>query len=188
MEEVAVRVLILQSSPNRDGLTAACAAAAAEGARRAGAEVEGMRLNDAGIGLCRACGNGWGTCRTEHRCTQEDGFNALHERVAAADALVLITPVYWGEPSESAKGFLDRLRRCEAPRGDESALAGKWALVVAAAGGSGNGTLTCLSSLERLLTHVRARPFDLIGITRRSREYQLEAICRAAQAMVAAQP
>lgn len=182
-----MQVLIIQSSPNRDGLTAACAAAAAGGARGAGAEVEEVRLNDAGIGLCRACDNGWGICRTEHRCLQEDGFNALQARVAAAGALVIVTPVYWGEPSEVAKAFLDRLRRCQAPRGDESALAGKWALAVAAAGGSGNGTLTCLSSLERMLIHVRARPFDLIGITRRSREYKLEAIRRAAEAMVAAQ-
>jgi len=180
-----MRVVILQSSPNHGGLTAACAAAAAEGARAAGAEVDDVRLNDAGIGLCKACDDGWGTCRTEHRCSQDDGFNALHARVAAADALIIVTPVYWGEPSETAKAFLDRLRRCEAPRGEESALAGKWVLAVAAAGGSGNGTLTCLSSLERLLFHVRARPFDLIGITRRSREYKLEAIRRAAQAMVA---
>lgn len=182
-----MHVLIIQSSPNRDGLTAACAAAAAEGLRQAGAEVEDVRLNDAGVALCLACGNGWGTCRAEHRCTQDDGFNALHARVAAADALVIVTPVYWGEPSETAKAFFDRLRRCEAPRGDESALAGKWVLAVAAAGGTGNGTLTCLSSLERLLFHVRARPFDLIGITRRSREYKLEAIRRAAEAMVTAQ-
>ena len=180
-----MRVVILQSSPNQNGLTAACAAAAAEGARAAGAEVDDVRLNDAGIGLCKACDDGWGICRTEHRCSQDDGFNALHARVAAADALIIVTPVYWGEPSETAKAFLDRLRRCEAPRGEESALAGKWVLAVAAAGGSGNGTLTCLSSLERLLFHVRARPFDLIGITRRSREYKLEAIRRAAQAMVA---
>jgi multimeric flavodoxin WrbA len=180
-----MRLVILQSSPNQNGLTAACAAAAAEGARAAGAEVDDVRLNDAGIGLCKACDDGWGTCRTEHRCSQDDGFNALHARVAAADALIIVTPVYWGEPSETAKAFLDRLRRCEAPRGEESALAGKWVLAVAAAGGSGNGTLTCLSSLERLLFHVRARPFDLIGITRRSREYKLDAIRRAAQAMVA---
>ena len=182
-----MRVLLVQASPNRDGLTAACAAAAAEGARRAGAEVEDVRLNDLEIGLCRACGNGWGPCRQEHRCQQEDDFQALHERVGAADAYVIVTPVYWGEPSERAKAFLDRLRRCEAPRGDASALAGKWALAVAAAGGGGGGTMTCLSSLERMLTHVRARPFDLIGIARRSREYKLEAIRRAAEAMLKAQ-
>lgn len=182
-----MKVLVLQSSPNRDGLTAACAAAAVEGLRRAGAEAESVRLNDLGIERCDACGNGWGPCRTEHRCQQDDGFEELHSRVAAADAYVFVTPVYWGEPSETAKAFLDRLRRCEASRGEESVLAGKWALVVAAAGGSGGGTLTCLSSLAHFLQHTRARAFDLIGITRRNREYTLTAIERAAEAMVKAQ-
>ena len=183
-----MRVIVIQSSPNRDGLTAACAAAAAEGTRRAGAEVEDVRLNDLDVGLCRACDDGWGICRDQHRCTQQDDFNALHERVCAADAYVFVTPVYWGEASESAKAFLDRLRRCEARRGEESALAGKWAIAVAAAGGSGNGATHCLAELERLLFQVRARPFDLIGITRRSRAYTLACISGAAETMVTAQP
>jgi multimeric flavodoxin WrbA len=181
-----MKVLVIQSSPNRDGLTAACAAAAAEGATRAGAEVENVRLNDLGIERCDACGNGWGTCRDEHRCQQEDGFQALQARVAAADGYIIVTPVYWGEPSETAKAFFDRLRRCEAHRGDEGALAGKWALVVAAAGGGGGGTLTCLSSLAHFLQHVRARPFDLMGVTRRNRGYMLDAIRQGAEAMITA--
>ncbi len=182
-----MRVLILQSSPNRDGLTAACAAAAVEGARRAGAEVEDVRLNDLDLRRCKACGNGWGTCRDQHVCCQDDDFAALQQRMAAADAYIIITPVYWGEPSESAKAFLDRFRRCEAHLGAEGPLAGKRAIAVAAAGGSGGGTLTCLTSLQNWLHHLSARPFDLIGITRRSRGYMLEAIGRAAEAMVKAQ-
>ncbi len=181
-----MKVLLIQSSPNRDGLTAACAVAAVDGARRAGAEVEDVRLNDLGIERCDACDNGWGTCLEQHRCRQSDGFEALHAKVAAADAYIIVTPVYWGEPSETAKAFLDRLRRCEASRDGESALAGKWALCVAAAGGGGGGTLTCLSSLEHFLDHVGARPFDLVGIAQRSRTYKLEAIRRAAEAMVGA--
>ena len=183
-----MRILIIQSSPNRDGLTAACAAAVAEGARAAGAEVEDVRLNDLAIERCDACGNGWGTCREQHHCQQKDDFQALHARVAGADAYALVTPVYYGQPSETVKAFLDRLRRCEATRGTESALAAKWALLVAAAGGSGNGTLTCLSTLEQFLRHVGARPFDLIGITRRNRHYTLEAIRSAGEALVNAQP
>lgn len=179
-----MKVLIIEASPNKEGLTGACAAAAQRGAEEGGAIAERVRLNDLDIRLCDACGNGWGQCRTEHRCKQDDAFNALHDRVTAADALVLVTPVYWHEPSESFKAFMDRLRRCEASRGEQSLLAGKWALAVAAAGGSGNGTVNCLGIMERALAHMRARPFDLIGITRRSRDYQLDAIGRAARAMV----
>jgi len=92
--------------------------------------------------------------------------------------------VYWGEMSESAKAFTDRLRRCEATRGDASSLAGKPVLAVAAAGGSGGGSITCLASMERWIQHVRARVFDLIPVNRWSREYKLVAIREAARAMV----
>jgi multimeric flavodoxin WrbA len=108
-----------------------------------------------------------------------DDFQALHQRIIAADGLVIVTPVYWGEMSESAKAFTDRLRRCEATRERElggSKLTGKPYLAVAAAGGSGNGTITCLGSMERWGQHVGARVFDLIPINRWTREYKLDCI------------
>jgi multimeric flavodoxin WrbA len=178
-----MNVIVISSSPNEDGLTAACAAAAVQGVRLAGGQVEEVRLNDLQIGLCQACGNGWGTCLNEHECQQEDDFQALHARVCQADAYVIVTPVYWGEMSESAKAFMDRLRRCEATRDDASCLFGKPVIAVAAAGGSGGGMITCLSSMERWIQHVQARVFDLIPVNRWSREYKLVAIREAARAM-----
>jgi multimeric flavodoxin WrbA len=181
-----MNVIVISSSPNKDGLTAACAAAAADGARQEGGHVDEVRLNDLSVGMCRACDNGWGTCQRDHECQEEDGFQALHGAVLRADAYVLVTPVYWGEMSESAKAFTDRLRRCEATRGDESGLSGKPVIAVAAAGDSGNGMITCLLSMERWIDHVRARKFDLIPVNRWSREYKLAAIREAARAMVQA--
>ncbi len=177
-------ILVIYASPNRDGLTAACAAAAAEGVRRAGGNAQEVRLNDLEVGMCRACERGWGTCQTQHECQVSDGFQALHARVRQADGLVLVSPVYWHEMSESAKAFTDRLRRCEATLAENSRLAGKPVLAVAAAGGTGNGMVTCLLSMERWIQHVRARVFDLIPVNRWSREYKLVAIHEAAHAMV----
>jgi multimeric flavodoxin WrbA len=142
-----------------------------------------VRLNDMGVGMCEACDNGWGTCWGEHECQVEDDFQALHARVLAADALVLVTPVYWHEMSESAKAFADRLRRCEASKGAGSGVAGKPVIAVAAAGGSGNGMITCLFSMERWIEHVRARKFDFVPVNRWNREYKLSAIREAARAM-----
>ena len=181
-----MNVIVLETSPNPDGLTAACAAAAAEGARQAGASVERVRVNDLEIGSCQACGNGWGTCLAEHGCQVEDDFQPLHQRIVRADALILVTPVYWGEMSESAKALTDRLRRCEATRREGSLLSGKPFIAVAAAGGSGGGMITCLASMERWAQHVRAQVFDLIPVNRWSREYKLAAIRAAAQAMAEA--
>ncbi|MGA2378518.1 MAG: NAD(P)H-dependent oxidoreductase [Spirochaetia bacterium] len=142
-----------------------------------------MRINGAGIGLCKACGSGWGTCRDEHRCMVEDGFQKVHRDILESDALVLVTPVYWGEMSESAKALTDRLRRCGATAGGKSRLQGKPVIAVAAAGGSGNGAVSCLASMERLIHHVGARRFDMISINRWNREYKLYTIGECAAAM-----
>jgi multimeric flavodoxin WrbA len=177
-----MNMMVICTSPNKDGLSAACAAAALEGLQQAGVAAEQVWLNDLKVGACQACENGWGTCRTEHECQVLDEFQALHARVRQADGLVLVTPVYWGEMSESSKSFTDRLRRCEASLGDVSRLAGKPVVAVAAAGGSGNGMITCLLSMERWIQHVRARIFDLIPVNRWSRDYKLAAIRSAAAA------
>ena len=179
-----MNVIVISSSPNKDGLTAACAAAAVEGINHAGGTAEKVRLNDLQVGMCEACDNGWGTCLPDHECQVVDDFQALHARVREADAQVIVSPVYWGEMSESAKAFTDRLRRCEATLGDQSNLSGKPVITVAAAGGSGGGMITCLLSMERWIDHVRARKFDLIPVNRWSREYKLVAIREAARVMV----
>ena len=179
-----MKALVIQASPNTDGLTAACAQAAIDGLTEGGVESELVHLNNLNVGMCEACDRGWGTCRTEHRCQVDDDFQALHAKTIESDALVLVTPVYWWEMSESAKAFADRLRRCEAPRGAESGLADRPVIAVAAAGGSGNGMITCLLSMERWMDHIRARKFDLIPVNRWSRKYKLEAIREAALTMV----
>jgi multimeric flavodoxin WrbA len=180
-----MHVYVISSSPNKDGLTAACANAAVEGIQSVGGVATQISLNDLKVGQCQACNNGWGTCQPEHRCQVEDDFQSLHASLAQADALVLVTPVYWGEMSETAKGFTDRLRRCEAtrPRG-ESFLSGKPVIAVAAAGGSGNGMISCLASMERWIQHVTGRVFDLIPVNRWSRAYKLTVIREAANTMV----
>ena len=179
-------IVVLSSSPNAAGLTAACARSAVEAALAAAPsiQVKEIRLNGANIGLCKACGDGWGTCRSEHHCQVEDGFQAIHREVINADAVVLVTPVYWGEMSESAKAFTDRLRRCEASAGAASRLRSKPVIAVAAAGHSGRGLGSCLRSLERLIRHVQARQFDLFGVNRWNRQDMLRAIGESTAAMV----
>lgn len=178
-----MRVIVVSGSPNRDGLTAACAEAAMNGCRAAGAEVEEIRLNDGKIAACSACDRGWGTCRSGHRCQVEDGFQEIHGRIRDADAYVYVSPVYFGEPSESMKCFTDRFRRCEAGLGDEGGMAKKPAIAVAAAGGGGGGTLSCLESLQRFIQHVHGRLFDLVPVTRWTRVGRLDLIRSTAEAM-----
>jgi multimeric flavodoxin WrbA len=180
-----LKVMIITCSPNKDGLTETCGGFARRGVEDARGEAQMVRLNDLDIAKCKACDNGWGTCQKEHRCQVEDDFQKLHESVGAMDAFIVITPVYWGDLSESAKAFFDRLRRCEAINQGKNKMEGKPVISVAAAGGTGRGTLTCLSSMERLWTHMRADISDLLGITRRNRDYMLDAIRSAARQMTA---
>lgn len=179
-----MKVMIITSSPNKDGLTEACGKAAMIGVEEGNGEPVMVRLNDLNIGKCHACGNGWGTCRDKHECQMQDDFQKLQDNMSGADAYIVVTPVYWGEMSESAKAFFDRLRRCEAMTEGKNRTDGKPVISIAAAGGSGNGTITCLSQMERLFSHIRARKYDLLGITRKNRSIMLEAIQKAAKEMV----
>ncbi|MDR3265705.1 MAG: flavodoxin family protein [Synergistaceae bacterium] len=177
-------VLVITASPNTGGLTAACGRAALEGIERAGKTGEIIDLCAERIQGCLVCGDGWGSCREEHRCVIDDGFASLQARLGNVEGLVLVTPVYWGQQSERVKYFRDRLRRCEARRGSESVLAGKKINLVAAAGGTGNGTVSCLTDMELWCRHMSAIPFERIGVTRFNRGEMLSVIGRASVALV----
>ncbi|MCE5237657.1 flavodoxin family protein [bacterium] len=178
-----MKVLAVNASPNKDGLTAVCAEAVLSGAQEAGAQVEWVHLCDLNLYVCGACDRGWGKCRTEGPCVLDDDFAALREQILAADAWVLATPVYFGEPSEIARVLLDRLRRCNSgPQGGQ--LRGKEFLGICAAGGSGRGTGTCAEVLERISGHVGMRVADLILVTRRSKLYKVDTLKAAGRALV----
>jgi len=178
-----MKVIALNASPNKDGLTAVCAEAVLSGAEEAGAEVDLVHLCDLDLSACRACDRGWGKCRQEGACVIDDDFEQLRQRIFAADVWVLSTPVYFGEPSEIARVLLDRLRRCNSgPQGGQ--LRGKDFLGICAAGGSGRGTGTCADTLERIGFHVGARVADLVLVTRRNKLYKVDTLKAAGRALV----
>jgi len=177
-----MKYLIITGNPKQDGLCHSVANEIMRGASDGGAEVE--TLNVAGMESCRNCGNGWGTCREQHRCSYgENGFDKAQEVVRDADMLCIITPVYWGEVAEGLKSFMDKLRRCENMMKKDGALAGKQVLLVASPGGSGNGMLSCLEQMDRFCRHTGAAIFDYIGVNRWSSDYKKVAAYSAAKAM-----
>ncbi len=178
-----MNIMIITSSPNTDGLTAACGKEAKLGVEMGSANASITSLNSLNIPACHACGNAWGTCATKHDCQVQDDFQKLHGEISKADAYIIITPVYWGEMSESLKSFIDRLRRCEATKGIENNLAGKPFICVAAPGGTGNGCISTLASFERFVDHVKGVKYDFIGVTQRNKEYKLTTIRNAAKCM-----
>ena len=189
-KENDVKVLVVTSSPNEGGLTAACGESARQGVVDGRSPARVVNLNDFEIERCAVCENGWGPCFGEHRCRLDDDFAKLKTMFEEADSYVWVTPVYFGEPSEPFKAFFDRLRRCEATKSGEkkSALSAKPVVCVAAAGGSGNGAVHCLAEMERLARQLGAVPFDFVPVTQKTREYQLETIHDALAGMCTYQP
>lgn len=168
--------IIITSSPNKDGLTAACGKAAYDGITGAGGHAEIIDISELKLQPCRICANGWGQCRGTATCIIKDSLEEIQKKIRDSEGLFLITPVYFGQPSERMKYFCDRYRRCEAFREGGSWIKDKQVNLVAAAGGSGNGTATALVELESWCRHVQAIPQERIGITRFKRNPELSVI------------
>lgn len=175
--------LIVSGNPKSDGLCAKLISEISRGATDGGAEVEVILPH--GLDQCHVCTGGWGNCRTSRKCIfGGDGFDELRELVVRSDALCFVTPVYWGEPTELLKTFLDRLRRCVAPLGGVGeGLSGKQTLLAVSAGGSGNGVMTAMEYLERFCQHTATPVFDRFMQNRWNADYVQNAAYTAAKAL-----
>jgi multimeric flavodoxin WrbA len=178
-----MKIVAVQSSPNIEGLTSKLSQAVLRGVKAEGGETELIHLNDLEIRRCHACEQGWGECREGGICTIEDDFSNLKRRITGADSFVFATPVYFGDLSESAKSFLDRLRRVEAFSKRKS-FEGKKVIGIAAAGGSGRGVVQCLYNLEVYLRRIGFDVFDLVPVTRSSKDYKVEMLESAGRRLV----
>jgi multimeric flavodoxin WrbA len=177
-----MKICILSGNPKKDGLCQSVIEAAKLGVVEGGAEVEEIRLCDYNMERCHVCGNGWGPCRTDNYCTYgSDGFDKIKAKLEACDAIIIATPVYWGETSEGLKSFIDRFRRCEF--GQAGSLNSKQVLLIASPGGTGNGLLTCMEQMDRFCRHTGAIIFDYIGINRWNSDYKRIAVKAAACAI-----
>ncbi len=168
------KVAVIWSSPNDDGLTASAKDRVIKGLTEAGAEVEEIQLNKKHVEHCRACGNGWGTCNKTGNCVIQDDFADIYQKLADAEGIVWISAVYWSDMTECFKAVFDRLRRCDATVNHK--LADKRCVLIACAGGTGRGTMECMTQFERGLTHMGMRVYDRISVVRYNRDYILPAL------------
>ena len=174
-----MKITIVWSSPNQDGLTHTAAKQFMEGLNHAGAQVQEVWLNRVKMQHCLACGDGWGNCRAAGECVIKDDFMDVYRKLQESDGIVFVSAVYWSDMTECMKAFIDRLRRCEATK--NHFLEGKRCVLVACAGGTGRGTLECLHQLEQALTHMGMRAYDRIPVIRYNSEYMLPALVKAGE-------
>lgn len=177
-----MKILVLSGSRNREGQTARAINAVCTGAKAGGADTEVLFLTEQNLERCRQCeADGWGICRREGRCIIEDDFASIVEKMEATDVLVFANPVYFGDLSESMRGFLDRYRRTRFPRliasrgapGPGMGQGGIPAIAICYAGGSGNGTTSCAANMERILQTCGFDVVDVIPARRQNLEAKL---------------
>ncbi|MCD8237891.1 MAG: flavodoxin family protein [Clostridiales bacterium] len=97
-------VLIVSTSPRKDGNSNMLADAFAKGAESSGNSVEIVRLYDKTINFCKGCL----ACQETGFCVIRDDASIIAQKMFNADVLVFATPIYYYEMSGQMKTMLDR--------------------------------------------------------------------------------
>lgn len=99
-----MRIVILESSPNRHGSSNLLAERFAQGAQEAGHQVAFVDVAHADIHPCTGCVH----CGYEGPCVQKDDVEGIRRQLLAADMVVFVTPLYYYGMSAQLKILIDR--------------------------------------------------------------------------------
>lgn len=97
-------VLILSSSPRRNGNSDLLCDRFLEGAKSSGHTVEKIFIKDKNINYCTGCSS----CSMGKSCPQNDDMPEILEKMINADVIVMATPVYFYTMCGQMKTFIDR--------------------------------------------------------------------------------
>ena len=100
-----MKVLLINGSPHEHGCTRTALDEIARTLAGCGVETELMHIGTGPVSGCIACG---GCGKTGH-CVVDDGVNKAIEALAAADGLIVGTPVHYASPTGALLAFLDRM-------------------------------------------------------------------------------
>ena len=119
-----MKVLILNGSPRPKGNTAIALAEFADQLKKLGIDSETVRIGNKPVRGCIACNK----CREKSgACVFDDDVcNAISAKMKDADAFVVGSPVYWGQPNGAVLSVVQRMFYSNG-----SAFAGKPAAAVA---------------------------------------------------------
>ena len=99
-----MRVLGISGSPRRGGNTDLLLDEFLRGAAGKGAEVETIILNDLDFIACQHCD----ACLEQGKCKYEDDMQMIYRELAAADRVVLASPIHFVGLSAQMKAMIDR--------------------------------------------------------------------------------
>lgn len=97
-------VLGLAGSPRRNGNTEVLLDEALRGAVAGGASTEKIVVAQLDIHPCRACNY----CAREGECIQKDDMTPIYEKLAAADILLVASPIFYYGVTAQLKSLIDR--------------------------------------------------------------------------------
>ncbi len=107
-----MKTIILNGSPRKNWNTAMMLKEAQKGAESVGAETEYINLFDLSYTGCRAClackRKGAERCR----CFWKDDLSPVIDRIFAADAMMIGSPVFLGDITSQVRGLIERLHFC----------------------------------------------------------------------------
>ncbi len=101
---MAKKVLIISSTPRKNGNSERFADSLAKGAAEAGNTVETVRLREKTLNFCKGCF----ACLKLGHCVIKDDAVEIAAKMHDADVLVFATPVYYYSVSGQLKTMLDR--------------------------------------------------------------------------------
>ena len=101
-----MKILAVAGSPRRGGNSDTLLQQAIAGAQTAGATVELVVLSQLDIHPCAGCER----CFADGRCVVNDDYQSLYDKVLAADAVMLASPVHFTNVSGWTKAFIDRFQ------------------------------------------------------------------------------
>ncbi len=99
-----MKIIILKSSPNKNGSSNMLADHFRQGAEEAGHTVEVIDVAHAQINPCIGCVH----CGYEGPCVQKDDVETIRRQILDADMMVFVTPLYYYGMSAQLKTMIDR--------------------------------------------------------------------------------
>ena len=107
-----MKTILLNGSPRKNWNTAMMLKEAQKGAESVGAETEYIDLFDLSYTGCRSCM----ACKRKGaercRCFWKDDLSPVIDRIFAADALIIGSPIYLGDVTSQVHGLIERLHFC----------------------------------------------------------------------------
>lgn len=103
-----MKTIVINAGPKRKDVNAQLAQSALKGAESVGADVEYVdlyKLDLSGCRVCMICKRDEDTCK----CFWKDELSPLIERIFDSDALLIVVPIFFSNPSSHYMAFLERM-------------------------------------------------------------------------------